>query len=93
MKPENLSQSVLIKFCKHTMITYYLYLRDHDNELLSGKTAEMQILESNWVKIVEKDIIKYNMSTIDIYRHKNNHRNKDFCSNVNQYISHERLKK
>ena len=69
------------------MITFYLYPRDHDNELLSGAIAEMQILESNWVKMVEKDTIKYNILNIHIYRHKNNYRDQDDCnSNVNQYI-------
>ena len=39
---------------KQAMITYCLYLRDHDNEILSGTISEMQIMESNWVKMVEK---------------------------------------
>ena len=43
--------------------------------------------------MAEKDIIKYTISNIDIYRHKNNYRNRDDCNNnVNQSISHERLK-
>ena len=52
---------------KLPMITFYLYPRDHDNELLSEAIVEMQILESNWVKMVEKDIIKDNRLNIHIY--------------------------
>ena len=46
---------------KLAMIANHVFLRGHENELLSGTIAEMQILESSWIKMVEKNVIKYNI--------------------------------
>ena len=40
---------------KLAMIAHNLRLRDHDNELPLGTIRETQVLESNWIKMVEND--------------------------------------